>query len=561
MNYFNYIRRRSSVVEIGNTPLGGNHPIRLQSMTNRSTLDTEGCIAQSTRIIDAGGEYVRLTAQGVREAENLAHIRAGLHSRGYTAPLVADIHFNPKAAEAAALRVEKVRINPGNFVDGVKRFDKLYYTLDEYAQEIEKIRQRFVPLLNLCRQHHTALRIGVNHGSLSNRIMSRYGDTPEGMVESCMEFLRICVAEHFPHVVISIKSSNTVVMVRTVRLMAATMEREQMNFPLHLGVTEAGDGEDGRVKSALGIGALLSDGIGDTIRVSLSEDPECEIPVAKALVDYIVARATHPPIDALPAHSFNYFAPERREGRRNASFTSPKPVVWANAHGCLNEEKNNCFELTLSDLTPATIAQLKQTADGCIVLKTTHANGVGEQRAFFHRLLDEGIDLPVVIEREYRESDLDLLRIKAAADFGTLLLDGFGDGICIVNHGSIADADVESCGYAILQAARLLFTKTEYISCPSCGRTLFDIQKTIAAVKAATQGYPGLKIGIMGCVVNGPGEMADADFGYVGSGRGKVDLYCKTTCVEKGIAEDEAVEKLVELIKLHEESQNTPNER
>ncbi len=376
------MRRRTVEVQVGNLPMGGDNPVRVQSMCTTSTMDTEGCIAQIKRIVDAGGEYVRLTTQGIREAENLKNIKEGLRRDGYTVPIIADVHFNAKVADVAALYADKVRINPGNYVDPARKFLHLDYTDEEYASEIKKIEEKFIPFLNICKEHHTAIRIGVNHGSLSDRIMSRYGDTPEGMVESCMEFLRICVRENFMNVVISIKASNTVVMVTTVRLLVKTMDKEDMHFPIHLGVTEAGEGEDGRLKSAVGIGSLLMDGIGDTIRVSLSEEPECEIPVA----------------------------------------------------------------------------------------------------------------------------------------------------------------------YGILQAARVRITRNEYISCPGCGRTLYNLQETIAKIKAATSKMKGLKIAIMGCIVNGPGEMADADYGYVGAGVGKVSLYKQKVCIEQNIPEDEAVDHLIRLI-------------
>ena len=376
------MRRRTVEVQVGNLPMGGDNPVRVQSMCTTSTMDTEGCIAQIKRIVDAGGEYVRLTTQGMREAENLKNIKEGLKRDGYTVPIIADVHFNAKVADVAALYADKVRINPGNYVDPARKFLHLDYTDEEYASEIKKIEEKFIPFLNICKEHHTAIRIGVNHGSLSDRIMSRYGDTPEGMVESCMEFLRICVRENFMNVVISIKASNTVVMVTTVRLLVKTMDKEGMHFPIHLGVTEAGEGEDGRLKSAVGIGSLLMDGIGDTIRVSLSEEPECEIPVA----------------------------------------------------------------------------------------------------------------------------------------------------------------------YGILQAARVRITRNEYISCPGCGRTLYNLQETIAKIKAATSRMKGLKIAIMGCIVNGPGEMADADYGYVGAGVGKVSLYKQKVCIEQNIPEDEAVDHLLRLI-------------
>ena len=405
----NYQRRHSTETHVGNIGIGGNNPIRIQSMATTDTNDTAASVAQAKRIIDAGGELVRFTTQGTREAENMQHISAQLKADGYNQPLVADVHFTAHTADIAALYCEKVRINPGNYVDPGRTFKHLEYTDEEYADELQKIEKKLIPFINICKEHHTAVRIGVNHGSLSDRIMSRYGDTPEGIVESCMEFLRIFKRENFNDVVISIKASNTVVMVTTVRLLVATMDKEDMHYPLHLGVTEAGEGEDGRIKSAVGIGALLTEGIGDTIRVSLSEEPECEIPMA---------------VGAL------------------------------------------------------------------------------------------------LIDRK-----------------ATKLVIESGKG----QEVSLADA--------ILQAARIKFTKTEYISCPGCGRTLYNLQETIARIKAATKDLVGLKIGIMGCIVNGPGEMADADYGYVGAGRGKISLYKQKICVEKNIPEEEAVEKLLELIR------------
>lgn len=605
MDYFNYSRRETSEVNIGAVPLGGNNPVRIQSMTNTSTQDTEACVEQAKRIIDAGGEYVRLTTQGVKEAENLKNINIGLRSQGYMTPLVADVHFNPKVADVAARYAEKVRINPGNYVDAARTFKKLEYTDEEYAQEIEKIRARFVPFLNICKENYTAIRIGVNHGSLSDRIMSRYGDTPEGMVESCMEFLRICVEENFTDVVISIKASNTVVMVKTVRLLVAVMEQEGMSFPLHLGVTEAGDGEDGRIKSALGIGALLSDGLGDTIRVSLSEEPEYEIPVAKKLVDYIIQRADHPYIPGLPAGEFNYLSPSRRktyavkniggdnlpvvladrmDGRYEydpqftpdyiyAGNTLPEcPVEGAsyildytqwkgaeNTYPAFNymqtEEMKSCdaelkfLFMPFIMLSSELVEYLKTVKNVVLVSQSNHPNRVGEHRALVHQLIEAGCETPVVFFQHYQEDEAENLQIKSAADMGALIFDGFCDGIYLFNQGALSHAVIDATAFGILQAGRVRTSKTEYISCPGCGRTLFDLQKTIARIKAATSHLKGLKIGIMGCIVNGPGEMADADYGYVGAGRGKVSLYKRKECVEKNIPEEEAVEKLLELIR------------
>lgn len=606
MDYFNYSRRQADEVYVGATPMGGANPIRIQSMTNTVTMDTEACVEQAKRIIDAGGEYVRLTTQGVREAENLKQINIGLRSQGYDTPLVADVHFNPNVADVAALYAEKVRINPGNYVDAARTFKKLEYTDEEYAQEIKKIRDRFVPFLNICKQNHTAIRIGVNHGSLSDRIMSRYGDTPAGMVESCMEFLRICVAEHFTDVVISIKASNTVVMVKTVRLLAEQMEKEGMAFPLHLGVTEAGDGEDGRIKSALGIGALLSDGLGDTVRVSLSEAPEAEIPVARKLVDYVSERKDHPYIPGAEAPGFCYTNPVRRTtiAVRNIGGTHQPVVISARLDGnmevsgqfkpdyiyCgqtlpgeLREDIAYIVDANVWDGTantypafnyrqlvqlhhcPASLKflftpymGLNEEATAClrlhpevvVIAQSNHPNRLGEFRGIAHQLMTQGLDNPLVFFQLYQETELEDLQIKSAADMGALLFDGFCDGILLYNHGgSLADRKVDETAFGILQAGRVRISKTEYISCPGCGRTLYDLESTIARIKAATSHLKGLKIGIMGCIVNGPGEMADADYGYVGAGRGKISLYKQKECIEKNIPEDRAVEKLIELVK------------
>ena len=451
-------RRISSVAHVGRIAIGGDNPIRIQSMATTDTNDTEGSVAQAKRIIDAGGELVRFTTQGIREAENMKNISARLKADGYDTPLVADVHFTAHTADVAAQYCEKVRINPGNYVDPGRTFKHLEYTDEEYAEELKKIDAKLVPFINICKEHHTAVRIGVNHGSLSDRIMSRYGDTPEGIVESCMEFLRIFRRENFHDVVISIKASNTVVMVTTVRLLVKTMDAEDMHYPLHLGVTEAGEGEDGRIKSALGIGALLTEGIGDTIRVSLSEEPECEIPVARKLVDLI---------------------PECTSLRAEAEASIKDDTITLN------------------------------------------------------------LDAP----------DWETFQLKAAMAVGALLIDRKATKLVITSTASYTSiTSLTSLADSILQAARIKFTKTEYISCPGCGRTLYNLQETIAKIKAATSHLVGLKIGIMGCIVNGPGEMADADYGYVGAGRGKISLYKGKQCVEKNIPEEEAVDRLLALI-------------
>ena len=578
LNQFNYNRRISSVVKIGNLLLGGNNPIRVQSMANTDTNDIENSVAQCLRIVEAGGELVRFTAQGVREAESLKLIWDGIRAKGSDVPLVADIHFNANAADVAAKNVEKVRINPGNYVGSVKIGDTSDYTDEEFEAEYQKVRARFIPFLEICKQHKTAIRIGVNHGSLSERMMNRFGDTSRGMVESCIEFLRICHEENFNNVVISMKTSNTVMMVQTVRLLVDEMAKENLHFPLHLGVTEAGDGEDGRIKSAVGIGALLADGIGDTIRVSLSEEPEAEIPVAKSLVAYISERENHKPIVAAENLLFDRYEYSRRKthvvgivGGENV------PVVLASKDGdfvttpdfILEHAENKVYSveeidlllhdnaamkflrMSFPELNPKLLGLLIERNDIVVLLTTNHLYGVGEQRAFFHTLLNAGCTVPVVICRNYSENDLQQLQIKAAADLGVLFIDGFGDGIFIENEGIISVEEINSVAFGILQASRVRVTKTEYISCPGCGRTMFNLQTVIAQIKARTSHLKGLKIGIMGCIVNGPGEMADADYGYVGAGRGKVSLYKKKECMERNIPEQDAVNKLIDLIKLN----------
>ncbi len=593
MDYYNYQRRPSSVVQIGDTPLGGEFPIRVQSMTNTSTMDTEASVEQCIGIIEAGADYVRLTAQGVREAENLDFIKKALVDRGYTTPLVADIHFNPKAADAAAYTVDKVRINPGNFVDSARTFKQLSYTDEEYAAELQNLKERFIPFLNICKEQHTAIRLGVNHGSLSDRIMSRYGDTPAGMVESCMEFLRICKEEQFDNVAISIKASNTVVMVTTVRLLIDTMKAADMHYPLHLGVTEAGDGEDGRIKSAVGIGTLLADGIGDTIRVSLSEEPKLEIPVARKLVRYITSRANHQPIDA-PHYSLAELAARPiescgciggsqqpiviAEGEPQAGATADfyytdkpldKSIKRIVDYSSYQGEENSYplfhaqeieelkatqatvrfLQITTEELTEELLATLANKSGTVLLLSSRHTNPVGDLRAALSRLTQAGIACPVVLQADYHEEETEDLQIKAGADFGPFLLDNLIHGIFLRNTGKIPSTRLVSYMFTILQAARKRFSKTEYISCPSCGRTMFDLQTTIARVKSATSHLTGLKIGIMGCIVNGPGEMADADYGYVGAGRNRISLYKNKECIEKNIPEELAIEKLIALIK------------
>lgn len=536
MSLYNYRRRRSSATKVGRTAIGGDNPIRIQSMNNTSTLDTEGSVAQALRIAAAGGELVRLTTQGVREAANMAQIRAGLDAAGCGVPLVADVHFNPNAAFKAAETCEKVRINPGNFVDAARTFRKLEFTDEEYAAEIERIRETLVPFLKVCREHSTAVRLGVNHGSLSDRIMSRYGDTPAGMVESVMEFLRICREEKFDDVVISIKASNVVVMVETVFLLDREMAEEGMAYPIHLGVTEAGDGEDGRIKSAVGIGTLLSHGIGDTIRVSLTEAPENEIPVAIKLRDYIGVRSMQSPV-AEPKQVLDGEARARSvsvPGFENVSY----PLVAGYDFGEIPQSWHKVDASSAPELFRDAFP---------VVISSRNANRPGEIASWIDRFNLLGGKNPVIIGMSYPDSDLEDLQIKAGADFGPLLLGGYGSGI-LIDAPNFSREQLDSVGLGLLQAARLRVSKTEYIACPGCGRTLFDLQTTLKRVKEATSDLKGLKIGVMGCIVNGPGEMADADYGYVGAGPGRVSLYKGKTLVKKNIPSEDAIGELLAII-------------
>ena len=609
IDLFQYKRRETSTVHIGAIDMGSEYPVRVQSMTTTNTNDTEACVKQAEEIIKAGGELVRLTTQGTREAENLKPISAQLRADGYTTPLVADVHFNPNVADVAALYAEKVRINPGNYVDPARKFIKQEYTDEEYAAELKKIEDRLIPFLNICKANHTAVRIGVNHGSLSDRIRNRYGDTPEGIVESCMEFLRIFKREKFDNVVISIKASNTIIMVRSVRLLVETMDKEGMNYPLHLGVTEAGEGEDGRIKSAVGIGALLADGIGDTIRVSLSEEPAAEIPVARHLVDYINRRQGHLLVPGTQAKAFNWLRPERRFTRAVAGIGgSNAPIVIASSPSENKQEADYIYAgqelkerkegqkyivdydqyMTLDDKTnvypifPVTavpfiamakadlkflvlqfgapteeyLACLKAHPEIVVVCMSNHQNRLAEQRALVHEMWENGVFNPVVFAQMYRHtaSEKSDFQLEAAADMGALMVDGLTDGLWLMNDGDIPQSIITDTAFGILQAARLRTSKTEYISCPGCGRTLYDLRETIARIREATKDMKGLKIGIMGCIVNGPGEMADADYGYVGAGVNRVSLYRKQVCVEKNIPQEVAVEHLLALIRKDRES-------
>jgi len=610
-------RLRTSVVTIGNLEMGGDFPIRLQSMTTTDTMDTEKSIEQSIRMIEAGCELVRLTAPSKNEAYNLKNIKDGLHALGYSAPLVADIHFTPNAAEIAAEIVEKVRVNPGNYADK-KKFENIEYTADTYQDELERIEEKFTPLVLLCKNKNTAMRIGTNHGSLSDRILSRYGDTPLGMVESAMEFIRICEKHEYYNLVISMKASNTVVMVQAYRLLAATMLENGKCYPLHLGVTEAGDGEDGRIKSAVGIGALLEDGLGDTIRVSLTEEPEFEIPVARKLAEKFINQenvldipynepltyspyfyekhhgaehhnigGSHVPIvfadlshktEIKPANFFGFGYTYSIEldkwnlmdqaadyvyiGKNTLDFEVPGTLgivvdydVW------LDKYQNKSGYYPLSDQLISTDGiyfyspknefsvsdELLNHPNAILILSTQYSNKTQVFRKIINQLANKNINNPTILSGTYKIADEETFQLYSASDTGSILIDGFGDGIWIKSDQSIKSINTTSFG--ILQATRTRISKTEYISCPSCGRTLFDLQETTAKIRKRTSHLKGLKIGIMGCIVNGPGEMADADYGYVGTGPGKINLYKEKTVVGKNIPESEAVEALVNLIR------------
>ncbi|MHC1703415.1 MAG: (E)-4-hydroxy-3-methylbut-2-enyl-diphosphate synthase [Tenuifilaceae bacterium] len=604
-------RLKTQVVNIGGIRLGGKNPIRVQTMATTNTNDTESTVDQCIKASTVGSEYFRITAPGVKEAKNLESIKIRLSEKNIQIPLIADIHFNPEAAMEAALHVDKIRINPGNYADRKAKGEKFEYTDEEYKNELIRIEERFMPLINRCKEKNVAMRVGVNHGSLSDRIMSRYGDTPRGMVESAMEFLRICRKHNFQNVVVSMKSSNTRVMVQSTRLLVNCMLGAGMNFPLHLGVTEAGEGEDGRIKSAVGIGTLLADGIGDTIRVSLTEDPECEIPVAKKLVAYFENRETKPEITEIATLPYDPFSYNRREtystnsiGGNNPpvviadlsakkvivesdlkdwgwTFDSTKltwirteqsadlinignadilklkiiddlPLISINRNATFAQQadssKLNIIELSYNQLNDDLFQNLKKDKKLVILLKSSNTNGFAEQRAAFIRLMENDVKCPVIIHRDYKDPMVEDFQLKSASDLGGLLIDGLGDGI-MLTAPNIPSKIICATSFSILQAARTRVSKTEYISCPGCGRTLFNLQETVAKIKAATSHLKGLKIGVMGCIVNGPGEMADADYGYVGSGPGKVSLYKGKDVYKKNIPPDTAVEELINLIK------------
>ncbi|WP_299254446.1 (E)-4-hydroxy-3-methylbut-2-enyl-diphosphate synthase [uncultured Cytophaga sp.] len=632
-----YIRRKSSVVTIGKIPMGGDNPIRLQSMTTVDTMDTLGSVEQIIRMVDAGCEYVRVTAPSVKEAQNLAEIKKELLKRGYDVPLVADIHFTPNAAELAAKIVEKVRINPGNYADK-KKFEVIEYTDASYQEELVRIREKFVPLVTICKEYGTAMRIGTNHGSLSDRILSRYGDTPLGMVESALEFLRICEDLEYYNIVISMKASNTQVMVQAYRLLVQKLEEEGLRpYPLHLGVTEAGEAEDGRIKSAVGIGSLLEDGLGDTVRVSLTEAPEFEIPVAAKLVDRYVGRSKHTPIPFVEKNPINPFSYKRRKtldvhtigatnvprviadyslienlevqdlkpighfylpaldkwsmndlgadfiytGHNKAPFMMPnglKEIVDADTWKVLDDQTHvyplfaarwyktdvvkhpqlNFVLADIEDIDEKLLLKMEADASVVLILESFNEHAMAELRRSFITLMNRELKTPVIIKRAYAHKNEESLILAASTDVGGLLIDGLGDGIYLSTNKLISEnkmsllanlKNLNNIAFGILQAARTRMTKTEYISCPSCGRTLFDLQETTAMIRKRTDHLKGVKIGIMGCIVNGPGEMADADYGYVGVGKDKIALYRGQTVVKKAVSSDKAVDELINIIK------------
>lgn len=630
-----YQRRKTIPVNIGGVYCGGDNPIRVQSMTTVDTMDTQGSVEQCIRMIEAGCEYVRITAPSIKEAQNLESIKRELRTRGYQTPIVADIHFTPNAAELAARIVEKVRVNPGNYADK-KKFEVIDYTNETYAAELERIREKFIPLVNICKEYGTAMRIGTNHGSLSDRILSRYGDTPEGMVESALEFLRIAEEFNYHDIVLSMKASNTQVMVQAYRYLVQKLETEGLKpYPLHLGVTEAGDGEDGRIKSAVGIGTLLEDGLGDTVRVSLTEEPEFEVPVCQVLVDRYQERSSHNVISDIEESPIDPFFYQRRKSHEvlNIGGSNVPRVVadgrklsrvdrkalksvghsylpaldkWGmNDQGCdylyvghepiqymlpnglkqivdasswtpaiaedayplftlqqyalsVNRHSDlNFVEVDADDQSDETLHMLKGASNVVVLLKTENVHAMPALRRFFFALVQSGIEVPVIIQRAYKKLPDDTFQLYAATDIGGLLIDGFGDGAFISLEPLLSNADIgekttkryNTCSFGILQAARTRMTKTEYISCPSCGRTLFDLQETTAMIRKRTDHLKGVKIGIMGCIVNGPGEMADADYGYVGSGKGKITLYRGQEVVERAVPSENAVDKLIDIIR------------
>ena len=622
-DYLNRSRFSTREVQIGKVGFGGTNPVRIQSMTTTNTRDTDASVEESIRMIDAGCELVRLTAPSKKDAENLLNIKEALSQRGYDTPLVADIHFTPNAAEVAARIVEKVRVNPGNYADK-KKFEEIAYTDDSYQAELDRIEKKFTPLVLLCKEQGTAMRIGTNHGSLSDRILSRYGDTPEGMVASAMEFLHICRKHDFHEIVLSMKASNTLVMVQAYRLLMATMKEQGMNYPIHLGVTEAGDGEDGRIKSAVGIGALLEDGIGDTVRVSLTEAPEAEIPVAQKLVQKFETTHVHDlpgnlsnlpfnpysyhrfetktigkvgsgevpvviadvsQMDSLkPAHLFGYgyiysvpldkwnisdsAADFMYIGSTPLEFDIPGTLqvlcdldLWKKTYADkpgffplidakdLNQMDTNQVFFVKHQAENESVSYLKRYANAIVVLESQYDNKAQLYRNIYSKFAENNIKNPVIVTSYQNTDDVETFQLWTSSDLGIAFIDGFGDGIWL--KGNVSSQIVNATSFGILQATRTRISKTEYISCPSCGRTLFDLQETTAKIRAKTSHLKGVKIGIMGCIVNGPGEMADADYGYVGTGPGKIHLYKEKEVVRRNIPEDEAVDALIDLIREH----------
>jgi (E)-4-hydroxy-3-methylbut-2-enyl-diphosphate synthase len=626
-----YSRRKTIEVKIGDVPMGGNNPIRIQSMTTIDTMDTLGSVEQTIRMVDAGCEYVRITAPSIKEAQNLEEIKKELRKRGYSVPLIADIHFTPNAAELAARIVEKVRVNPGNYADK-KRFETIEYTEASYQSELDRIREKFIPLIKICKEYGTAMRIGTNHGSLSDRIMSRYGDSPMGMVESALEFLRICEDENYFNIALSMKSSNPQVMVQAYRLLVQKLDEEGLKpYPLHLGVTEAGDGEDGRIKSSVGIGTLLEDGLGDTIRVSLTEEPEAEVPVAIELAKRYDDRPSHESIASIDQYPITPFEYNRRQTREVlniggahhvprviADFSAKEKISVASffalgyqysvpldkwnitdmacdyiflgdntidfeipgtlglifnhktwltqkgkdrsypfirAHHYLEGAEQsvslNFIYALLQDVSDELIGKLKNDKTAVLFVDTYNKHGMAEQRRLFVELMNKGCDVPVIIGRAYKDMALEQLQLYAATDFGGLLVDGLGDGIFIAAENCGSDKAINETAFNILQATRTRISKTEYISCPSCGRKLFYLQETTGKIRSRTSHLKGVKIGIMGCIVNGPGEMADADYGYVGSGPGRITLYKGKEVVRKNVPTAKAVDELINLIREH----------
>lgn len=628
-----YVRRISREVFVGDIPLGGSNPIRVQSMTTVDTMDTQGSVEQTLRMVESGCEYVRITAPSIKEAQNLEKIKNELVKRGCNVPLVADIHFTPNAAELAATIVEKVRVNPGNYADK-KKFEEIEYTDATYEAELKRIQDKFSPLVEICKANKTAMRIGTNHGSLSDRIMSRYGDTPLGMVESALEFIRICEGMDYKDLVVSMKSSNPQVMVQAYRLLVNKLDEEGLEpYPLHLGVTEAGEAEDGRIKSSVGIGTLLEDGLGDTVRVSLTEEPEVEAPVARIMVDRLLKKAQQSHVADVENYPINPFEYKRRNsseiqnfGRENvprviADFSSKREVgvrdlkaightylpeldkwgmndlgadyiysgsnpltfmlpnglkeivdyeQWLNLDDHINKhpliadlenvkdlhDKLNFLSIDTDSYTKELFDRLKVGRNLVLVLSSNNTHSTASIRRFVVELINQGIDLPVVLQATYGKLTEDELMIFSATDLGAMYIDGVGDGVMI--SPSEAETSPEQLklyngtAFGILQAARTRITKTEYISCPSCGRTLFDLQETTAMIRKRTDHLKGIKIGIMGCIVNGPGEMADADFGYVGSGKGKITLYRGKEVVKRGVPSEQALDELIQLIKDHD---------